>query len=163
MGAIDLPEYELTEQENIKVEEIISKYEKSRSSIIPALQQIQDTIGFLPLDVQRKVASGIGVPEKDVYGVVTFYSFYTMIPRGKYNIRVCMGTACFVKGGKQIMDNISKGLQIEPGQTTPDRIYSLQVNRCVGACGIAPVIIINDKVYKKVDPDTIMDIVNSLQ
>ncbi|TET48172.1 MAG: NAD(P)H-dependent oxidoreductase subunit E, partial [Actinomycetota bacterium] len=99
----------------------------------------------------------------DVYGVVTFYSFFTMIPRGKYNIRVCMGTACFVKGGKQIAENISKGLQIEPGQTTPDRNFSLEVNRCVGACGIAPVIIINDKVYKKVDPDTVMDIVNSLE
>jgi len=163
MGVSALPKYKLTGQENIKVDGIISKYDKSRSSIIPVLQQIQDTVGFLPLDVQRKVAEGIGVPEKDVYGVVTFYSFFTMIPRGKYNIRVCMGTACFVKGGKQITDNIRKGLQIEPGQTTPDRAYSLQVNRCVGACGIAPVIIINDKVYKKVDPDTVMDIVNSLQ
>ncbi len=163
MGVSALPKYKLTGQENIKVDEIISEYKKSRNSIIPVLQQIQDTVGFLPLDVQRKVARGIGVPEKDVYGVVTFYSFFTMIPRGKYNIRVCMGTACFVKGGKQITDNIRKGLQIEPGQTTPDRIYSLQVNRCVGACGIAPVIIINDKVYKKVDPDTVMDIVNSLQ
>ena len=109
------------------------------------------------------MARCIDVPEKDVYGVVTFYSFFTMAPRGKYNIRVCMGTACFVKGGKKITDKIRKGLQIEPGQTTPDRVYSLQANRCVGACGIAPVIIINDKVYKKVDPDTVMDIVNSYQ
>lgn len=163
MGVSVLPEYGLTGQENIKVDKIISEYEKSRISLIPVLQQIQDAIGFLPLDVQRKVAEGIGVPEKDVYGVVTFYSFFTMTPRGKFDIRVCMGTACFVKGGKQITDNISKGLQIEPGQTTPDRVYSLQVNRCVGACGIAPVIIINDKVYKKVDPDTVMDIVNSLK
>ncbi len=163
MGVLDLPKYELTGQENIKVDEIISEYEKSRSSLIPVLQQVQDAVGFLPLDVQRKVAEGIDVPEKDVYGVVTFYSFFTMIPRGKYDIRVCMGTACFVKGGKQITDNISKGLQIEPGQTTSDRVYSLQVNRCVGACGIAPVIIINDKVYKKVDPDTVMDIVSSLK
>jgi NADH:ubiquinone oxidoreductase subunit E len=163
MGVIDLPKYDLTTEEEKTVEEIITGYDTDRSSLIPVLQDIQDAIGFLPLDVQRRVAKGIRVPEKDVYGVVTFYSFFTMIPRGKYNIRVCMGTACFVKGGKQITDNISKGLQIEPGQTTPDRIYSLQVNRCVGACGIAPVIIINDKVYKKVDPDSVMDIVNSLQ
>ncbi|HAJ95736.1 MAG TPA: NAD(P)H-dependent oxidoreductase subunit E [Actinobacteria bacterium] len=159
MGAIDLPEYELTEQENIKVEEIISKYEKSRSSIIPALQQIQDTIGFLPLDVQIKVASGIGVPEKDVYGVVTFYSFFTMTPRGKYNIRVCMGTACFVKGAGKIVENISKEFNIKPGETTLDRNYSLQINRCLGACGIAPVIVINDKVYQKVDPQKAIDII----
>ncbi len=163
MGVIDLPRYDLTAEEEKTVENIISGYDKDRSSLIPVLQEIQESVGFLPLDVQRRVAKGIDVPEKDVYGVVTFYSFFTMIPRGKYNIRVCMGTACFVKGGKQITENISKGLQIEPGQTTPDRVYSLQVNRCVGACGIAPVIIINDKVYKKVDPDTVMDIVNSLQ
>lgn len=163
MGVADLPKYDLTAEEENTVENIISGFDKDRSSLIPVLQKIQDSIGFLPLDVQRRVAKGIRVPEKDVYGVVTFYSFFTMIPRGKYNIRVCMGTACFVKGGKQITENISKGLQIEPGQTTPDRVYSLQVNRCVGACGIAPVIIINDKVYKKVDPDTVMDIVDSLQ
>ena len=163
MGVLDLPKYELTGEESSTVEEIISRFEKSRSSLIPVLQEIQDSVGFLPLDVQRRVASGLNVPEKDVYGVVTFYSFFTMIPRGKYNIRVCMGTACFVKGGKQITENIINGLQIEPGQTTPNRVYSLQVNRCVGACGIAPVIIINDKVYKKVDPDKVMDIINSLQ
>ena len=159
MGVLDLPKYEITKEENAGVNEIISKFGGRRNALIPVLQEIQDTVGFLPLDVQRKVAAGLGIPEKDVYGVVTFYSFFTMIPRGKYNIRVCMGTACFVKGGKQITDNISKGLQIEPGQTTPDRNYSLQVNRCVGACGIAPVIIINDKVHKKVDPDSVMDII----
>lgn len=163
MEVIDLPKYELTKEENIKAESIISKFTGIKNALIPVLQEIQDSVGFLPLNVQRKVAEGLSVPEKDVYGVVTFYSFFTMIPRGKYNIRVCMGTACFVKGGKQIAENISKGLQIEPGQTTPDRNFSLEVNRCVGACGIAPVIIINDKVYKKVDPDTVMDIVNSLQ
>ena len=163
MGVIDLPKYELTREENIKVESIISKFTGTGNALIPVLQEIQDNVGFLPLNVQRKVAEGLSVPEKDVYGVVTFYSFFTMVPRGKHNIRVCMGTACFVKGGKQIAENISKGLQIEPGQTTPDRNFSLEVNRCVGACGIAPVIIINDKVYKKVDPDTVMDIVNSLE
>ena len=161
MGVIDLPKYDLTEKENSTVNKIISKYSGIKNALIPVLQEIQDSVGFLPLGVQRKVAEGLGVPEKDVYGVVTFYSFFTMIPRGKYNIRVCLGTACFVKGGKQIADNISKGLQIEPGQTTPDRNFSLEVNRCVGACGIAPVIIINDKVYKKVDPDTVMEIINS--
>ena len=146
MGVIDLPKYELTKEENTKVGSIISKYTGIKNALIPVLQEIQDNVGFLPLNVQRKVAEGLGVPEKDVYGVVTFYSFFTMVPRGKHNIRVCMGTACFVKGGKQIAENISKGLQIEPGQTTPDRNFSLEVNRCVGACGIAPVIIINDKV-----------------
>ncbi len=83
-----------------------------------------------------------------------------MIPRGKYNIRVCMGTACFVKGAKRIVENISNKLGITPGQTTPDRNYSLQINRCLGACGIAPIMVINDKVYQKVDPDEVIDIIN---
>ena len=160
MGVLDLPEYELTGEENIKVNKIISKYKRKRGALIPVLQNIQDTIGFLPLDVQRKVAADLGVPEKDVYGVVTFYSFFTMIPRGKCNIRVCMGTACFVKGAKRIVDNISNKLGIMPGQTTPDRNYSLQINRCLGACGIAPIMVINDKVYQKVDPDMAIDIIN---
>ncbi len=158
----ELPKYDLKEHEQEKLEEVLSKYRGNNHAVVPALREIQQSVGFLPVDVQRRVARGLNVPEKVVYGVVTFYSFFSMVPKGKYDIRVCMGTACFVKGGKQITENISKGLQIEPGQTTPDRKYSLQVNRCVGACGIAPVIIINDKVYKKVDPDTVMDIVNSL-
>jgi len=160
MGVLDLPEYELTSEENIKVNEIISKYKGKRGVLIPVLQNIQNTVGFLPLDVQRKVAAGLGIPEKDVYGVVTFYSFFTMIPGGKYNIRVCMGTACFVKGAKRIVENISNLLGIKPGQTTTDRNYSLQINRCLGACGIAPIMVINDKIYQKVDPDKVIDIIN---
>ena len=159
MGVSVLPEYGLTGQENIKVDKIISEYEKSRISLIPVLQQVQDAIGFLPLDVQRKVAEGIGVPEKDVYGVVSFYSFFTMTPRGKFNIRVCMGTACFVKGADKIVENISKEFNIKPGETTPDRNYSLQIKRCLGACGIAPIIVINDKVYQKGDPQKAIDII----
>ncbi len=159
MGVLDLPKYKLTAEENRTVEGIISRFDKNRSSLIPVLQEIQDTIGFLPLDVQRKVAESINVPEKDVYGVVTFYSFFTMVPRGKYNIRVCLGTACFVKGAAKIVENISKKLNIKPGETTLDRKYSLQVNRCLGACGLAPIIVINDKVYQKVDPEEVVEII----
>ena len=161
MGVLDLPEYELTKEENIKVNKIISKYKEEKGVLIPILQNVQETLGFLPLTVQRKVAADLSIPEKDVYGVVTFYSFFTMIPKGKYNIRVCMGTACFVKGAKRIVENISNELGITPGQTTPDRNFSLEINRCVGACGIAPVIVIDDKVYQKVDPDKVIDIINN--
>ena len=161
MGVLDLPEYELTEEENIKVNKIISKYKEENGVLIPILQNVQETLGFLPLTVQRKVAADLSIPEKDVYGVVTFYSFFTMIPKGKYNIRVCMGTACFVKGAKRIVENISNELGITPGQTTPDRNFSLEINRCVGACGIAPVIVIDDRIYQKVDPDKVIDIINN--
>ena len=161
MGVIDLPKYELTREENIKVESIISKFTGIKNALIPVLQEIQESVGFLPLNVQRKVADGLGVPEKDVYGVVTFYSFFTMIPGGKYKIRVCMGTACFVKGAQKIVESISNELEIDPGQTTSDRKYSLQINRCLGACGIAPIIVINDKIYQKVDPGKVIDIINN--
>lgn len=163
MGVLDLPKYELTAGESKAVEKIIAGSGKDRSALIPVLQEIQDKVGFLPLDVQRRVAEGLGVPEKDVYGVVTFYSFFTMIPRGKYNIRVCMGTACFVKGAKKIVDKITGEFGIGPDQTSSDRKYSLQINRCLGACGIAPIIVINDKVFQKVDPEEVVNIINDYQ
>ena len=159
MEVLDLPKYELTTEEEEKVDGIILRFEKNRESLIPLLQEIQDAIGFLPLSVQKRVARGIGVPEKDVYGVVTFYSFFTMVPRGKYNIRICMGTACFVKGAKKIVDRISREFNIKPGETTSDRNYSLQINRCLGACGIAPIMVINDKFFQKVDPEKAIDII----
>ncbi|MFO7929276.1 MAG: NADH-quinone oxidoreductase subunit NuoE [Candidatus Humimicrobiaceae bacterium] len=157
----ELPKYELKEHEQEKLEKILSKYRGNNNAVIPALREIQQSVGFLPVDAQRKVARGLNVPEKDVYGVVTFYSFFSMVPKGKYDIRVCMGTACYVKGGGKIVDKIKKELGIEPGQTTPDRKYSLQVNRCLGACGIAPVVVINDKILQKVDPKKIIDIIYS--
>ncbi|MGM0366183.1 MAG: NADH-quinone oxidoreductase subunit NuoE [Actinomycetota bacterium] len=159
MRIADLPKYELRPEENKKVDQIISRYKDRKGAVIPVLQEIQKSIGFLPIDVQKKVASRLMVPDKEVYGVATFYSFFSLIPRGKNNIRVCMGTACFVKGGKKIVDNIQKKLKIKPGQTTPDRKYSLQVNRCLGACGLAPIIVINDKIYQKVNPEEVMDII----
>ncbi|MGM0368335.1 MAG: NADH-quinone oxidoreductase subunit NuoE [Actinomycetota bacterium] len=157
----ELPKYELKEHEQEKLEKILSKYRGNNNAVIPALREIQQSVGFLPVDAQRRVARGLNVPEKDVYGVVTFYSFFSMVPKGKYDIRVCMGTACYVKGGGKIVDKIKKELGIEPGQTTPDRKYSLQVNRCLGACGIAPVVVINDKILQKVDPKKIIDIIYS--
>ncbi len=163
MRIADLPKYELKPEEIKAVDQIISKHKGKNGAVIPVLQQIQKRIGFIPIDVQKKVAVQLGIPDKNVYGVATFYSFFSLMPRGKYNIQVCMGTACFVKGGKKIVDNIQKELGIKPGQTTNDRKYSLQVTRCVGACGIAPVIIINDTVYKKVNPLKVMDIVCSLE
>jgi NADH:ubiquinone oxidoreductase subunit E len=157
----DLPKYELTPKESKKVDKIIAENKNRKGAIIPVLQKIQKDVGFIPIDVQKKVAKELKVPEKEVYGVATFYSYFSMIPRGKNNIRVCMGTACFVKGGKKIVDKITRELKIGPGQTTTDRKYSLQVNRCIGACGLAPIIVINEKVYQKIDPDDIIDIIYS--
>jgi len=155
-----LKKYELKEKEAIAIDHIISDYKNKEGALIPVLQEIQEKVGFLPMEAQRKVAKELNIPEKDVYGVVTFYSFFTVIPRGRNNIRVCMGTACFVKGAKRIVEKIKKELGIEPGQTSPDRNYSLQINRCLGACGIAPTVVINDKVYGKVNPGKVIDLIN---
>ncbi len=151
----------ITEEEYQKIAGIINKYKNKPGVLIPVLNEIQSEIGFLPVEIQRKVAEGLGLPEKEVYGVVTFYSFFSMTPRGKTNIRVCLGTACFVRGGKKIADRIEKELGIGPGETTQDRKYSVQVNRCLGACGIAPVMVVNEKVYQRVNPEEAVNIIKS--
>lgn len=159
MKISDLPEFELGPEEILKIDETINRYKNKKGALIPILHDIQNELGFLPVEAQKKVAKELNIPEKEVYGVVTFYSFFSLTPRGKNNIKVCLGTACFVKGGKKIADKISKELGIEPGQTTPDRMYSLQINRCLGACAIAPIIVINDKIYQKVKLDEVINII----
>jgi NADH:ubiquinone oxidoreductase subunit E len=151
----------ITEEEHSKISGIINKYKNKPGVLIPVLNEVQSEIGFLPVEVQKRVAEGLRLPEKEVYGVVTFYSFFSMTPRGKTNIRVCLGTACFVRGGKKIVDRIEKELGIGPGETTQDRKYSVQVNRCLGACGIAPVMVVNEKVYQRVNPEEAVTIIKS--
>ncbi len=163
MRIADLPKYDLKHEEMEKVEKIINKSAGKKSALIPVLQKIQKEIGFIPVDVQKKIAKSLKIPEKDVYGVATFYSYFSMIPRGKNDIKVCMGTACFVKGAKKIIDKIIKEFKIKPGQTTPDRKYSLQATRCIGTCGLAPVILINEKIYRKVNPEDIIEIIYSFE
>ena len=155
--------YPLKEEEYKKIEEIIDKYRNKNGALIQVLNEIQKEIGFLPISAQKKVANGLDIPEKEVYGVTTFYSFFSLTPKGKTSIRACLGTACFVKGGKKIAERIEKELGIKPGETTEDRRYSLNVNRCLGACGIAPVIMINDKIHQKVRPDKVMDIIKTYE
>ena len=161
MQVTSLPKYELKSGEIRKINKILKRYIGKKGALIPVLQEIQKAIGFIPVEIQKKVADVLGIPEKEVYGVSTFYSFFSMIPRGKNNIRVCLGTACFVKGGKKIVDKIVKELGIEPGQTTADRKYSLQINRCLGACGLAPTVVINDKIHQKVNPKEAMKLIYS--
>ncbi len=157
----NLQEYKLKSKEISKIDKILKNYTGKKGVLIPVLQEIQKAIGFIPVKIQKKVAVTLGIPEKEVYGVSTFYSFFSMIPRGKNNIRVCLGTACFVKGGKKIVNKIVKELRIEPGQTTEDRKYSLQINRCLGACGLAPTVVINEKIHKKVNPKEVMELIYS--
>ena len=141
---------------------VINEYHTKPGGLIPALQTAQSIFGYLPETVIRRVADGFGKTVSEVAGVVTFYSFFTLHPRGKYLVRVCLGTACYVRGGKEVLDAFKKKLAIEVGETTPDRQFSLEVGRCFGACGIAPVVMVNDTVYQRVKPARVGEMVNQI-
>jgi NADH:ubiquinone oxidoreductase subunit E len=163
MTDIKKKQFKPTAEDLNKVDEIINKHKGKDGILIPVLNEIQTEIGFLPVEVQRIVARQLDIPEKEVYGVATFYSFFSMTPRGRTNIKVCLGTACFVKGGKKIAEKIEKELGVGPGETSEDRKYSVQINRCLGACGLAPVMVVNEKVYQRVKPEEAIDIIKSYE
>lgn len=130
-----------------ELEVFINKQENKQSSLISVLHKAQEIFGYLGEEVQLFVSEKLGVPASKVYGVITFYSFFTTEPKGKYVISVCTGTACFVRGAGDIVDEFKKKLNIEEGQTTSDGLFTLDTLRCVGACGLAPVVLINNRVY----------------
>ena len=130
--------------------EIISRYKDEKTPLMMILSDIQKEFGYIPLEVQELVSEQIGVPVAEIYGVVTFYSFFSLTPKGKYVIGVCLGTACYVKGSQQVIDKFSELLNIKPGETSADGLFTLDALRCIGACGIAPALTINGKVYPKV-------------
>jgi NADH:ubiquinone oxidoreductase subunit E len=135
-----------------RLDEVIKEYADVRGSLIPLLQIAQAMFGYLPETALRKIALALGKPYSEVAGVVGFYSFFTTVPRGKHLVRVCLGTACYVRGGKQVLSALKDLLRIEVGETTPDRLFSLDVGRCFGACGLAPVIMIDEDVHQRVKP-----------
>ena len=134
-----------------------SKDEKTPLMII--LEDIQNEYGYIPLEVQEVVSEETGISVAEIYGVVTFYSFFSLTPKGKYVIGCCLGTACYVKGAQQVIDKFSELLGIKPGQTTEDGMFTLDALRCIGACGIAPAVSINGTVYPKVDPAQVNGII----
>ncbi|GAE88231.1 NADH-quinone oxidoreductase subunit NuoE [Acetivibrio straminisolvens] len=138
-----------------KLQEIIEKYKNTRGALVPVLHEAQEVYGYLPLEVQKKIAEGLNVPLAEVYGVVTFYTQFSLNPKGKYKIQVCMGTACYVKGSGAILEKLKEKLEIDVGGCTGDGKFSLEACRCIGACGLAPVITINDDVYGRLVPDDI--------
>lgn len=146
------------EQKYELLNDVIEEYEKKESNLIQILHIAQAIFGFLPLDVQNFIAEKMDLPISKVSGVVTFYSYFSTEQKGEYIIKVCLGTACYVRGGKKILDKLKELLDIDVGETTEDLKYSLEVMRCLGACGLAPVISINDKVYKRVNPNKLQQI-----
>ena len=152
---------EFTSEELAGVYDIIESYRSKPGSLIPVLEDVQELLGYIPKSIQRRIALGMGIPFSEVYGVVTFYSYFTMVPRGRHTIRCCLGTACYVRGAKRNLETLKETLGIEPGETTEDRRFSLEVIRCLGACGLAPVIMIDEDTHGQVKPNKISEILET--
>lgn len=143
-----------------KLDDILIEYKYKEGGLIPVLQIAQGLFGFLPEDVLHHIAKAMDKPYSEVAGVVSFYSLFSTQPRGLNIVRVCLGTACYVRGGKQVLDSIKKELNIDVGETTEDKLFSLEIARCFGACGLAPAIMINDDVHQRVKPSRIKQILS---
>lgn len=139
--------------------EICDRYADEKTPLMMILSDIQNEYGYIPLDVQQIVSEKTGISVAEIYGVVTFYSFFSLEPKGKYVIGCCMGTACYVKGAQQIIDKFSELLEIAPGETSKDGLFTIDALRCIGACGIAPAVTINGKVYPKLTVDKVAPII----
>lgn len=131
---------------------IIDLYKNKEGSLIQILHAAQKIYGYLPLELQQLIADSLDIPLSEVSGVVSFYSFFSVKPRGQHTIRVCLGTACYVRGGKKLVEHIIKTLNVDLGETTADGKFTFEVARCIGACGLAPAIMIDDVVYKQMTP-----------
>ena len=143
-----------------KINEICDRYANEKTPLMMILSDIQKEYGYIPLEVQEIVSARTGISVAEIYGVVTFYSFFSLTPKGKYVIGVCLGTACYVKGAQQVLDKVSELLGIKPGETSADGLFTLDALRCIGACGIAPAVTINGKVYPKLSVDAVPKVVN---
>src|SRR5512139_2773097 len=141
---------EFSQEQISKLEGIIQKYKGKPGGLIPVLEEAQVTLEYLPIPIQKKIAAGLNLPLAQVYGVVTFYSFFTMTPRGRHTVRVCLGTACYVRGGKSLAESLEREFGIGEGETTEDRRFTYETVRCLGACGLAPVVVIDENVNGKV-------------
>lgn len=149
-----LPFKESLEQAE-KLDEVIKRLKDQRGAVMPVLQQAQDIYGYLPIEVQKRIADGLNMSLEEVYGVASFYSQFALTPKGTYHISVCLGTACYVKGADKLMDRITSKLGIGSEECTEDGKFSLTACRCIGACGLAPVLTVNEDVYGRLVPEDI--------
>ncbi len=146
-----------------QIEEMLKKYKGQKGALLQALQEAQNIMGYLPIEVQEMVAETLDITLSEVYSTITFYSFFSLKPKGKYQIRTCLGTACYVRGAEKVLDRLKTELGIDVGDTTDDGKFSLNACRCIGACGLAPAIIINDEVYGRLTPDKIPEILKKFE
>lgn len=155
MEKIHLPQSKIKE-----LQTVCAEHKNDPGELINILHAAQALFGYLPREVQELIAADLHIPVSRVYGVVTFYSYFTMTPKGKHPISVCLGTACYVRGAEKVLDEFQRQLEIKVGETTPDGLFSLDCLRCVGACGLAPVVIIGGKVYGRITPEKVRDILS---
>jgi NADH:ubiquinone oxidoreductase subunit E len=146
-----------------QIKKIVEATDGQAGAPIRVLQKVQGLIGYLPREALEAVSREMRIPLSELYGITSFYSFFSMVPKGKYVIQVCLGTSCYVKGGQKIIDSLNKDFGLESGNTTPDGKFSLQTVRCLGCCGLSPVLAINEDVHRKVKPSKLKEILSSYQ
>ena len=152
-----------TKEQEEQLYAVIEKYRETPGALMPILQEAQEIYGYLPVEVIKHIAEGLEVPMEEVYGVASFYSQFSLNPKGEVSIAVCLGTACYVKGSGDLIDKISEIIGIQAGETSSDGKYSLDATRCIGACGLAPVLTVNDEVYGRLVTDDIPGIIAKYQ
>jgi len=154
---------ELKKKDVDTIKEICKSFENKPGELINVLHKTQHAFGYLPAEIQEVVAMELNVPLAKVYWVVTFYSFFSMVPKGKHPVSICTGTACYVRGAENVLAEFKKELKIDVGETTPDGMFSISCLRCVGACGLAPVVMVGDKTYGRVSPEMVKDIIKEYE
>ncbi|MCL2683300.1 MAG: NADH-quinone oxidoreductase subunit NuoE [Bacteroidales bacterium] len=142
-----------------KIKAICKSFNNEKGEVINVLHKVQGTLGYLPAEVQEVIAHELNISLAQVYGIVTFYSFFTMTPKGEHPISICTGTACYVRGAEKVLDEFKRQLNIKVGETTPDGKFSINCLRCVGVCGLAPVVYVGEKAYGKLSPEQVKDII----
>jgi NADH-quinone oxidoreductase subunit E len=153
----------ITQEMWAEIDAIIDNYRGRAGSLIPVLEECQSVTGYLPIEVQDRISQGLNIPASAVYGVVTFYAFFTMVPRGRHTIKICLGTACYVRGGKANLDFLRRELAVEVKGTTTDLRFSLDSVRCLGACGMAPAMVVDDDTYAQVSKKNVLEILGQYQ
>ena len=154
---------QISQKTRTKIEEICKSFNNNPGELINVLHKVQDYLGYLPAEAQEVIAQELKTPTAKVYGVVSFYSFFTMIPKGRFPISICMGTACYVRGAERILDEFKQLLKLNVGETGADGLFSLASLRCVGACGLSPVVLVGEKVYGRLATDDVKIIVDEYQ
>ncbi len=144
-----------------EVDAIVDAHAGQDGAVIPVLQSIQERLGYVPREAIKRVGERMSISYSELAGVVSFYSYFTTVPRGRHTVRVCLGTACYVRGGKEVLQKFEESLGIEVGNTTEDRLFSLEVGRCFGACGLAPVVLVDDEVHQRVSPPKVRGLLDA--